>query len=121
MGPSTRRAHPPSNYFELLCVRTTFEVCVFHSLCAELTGVTAPFHARDENTLDCGGTTPLLFRAWLAPAALEFGAASALPTAQVKRGHVPAVQSAGTAQRAVPTIHCSSIRFRLRQAMTDAP
>src|SRR5439155_22581533 len=31
----------------------------------DFTGVTAPFHARDENTLDCGGTTPLLLRAWL--------------------------------------------------------
>ena len=48
-----------------------FEVCVFPSLCAEFTGLTAPFHARDENTLDCGGTTPLLLRAWLAPVALE--------------------------------------------------
>ena len=36
----------PSNSFELLCVRTTSEVWVFPSLCAEFPGVTAPFHAR---------------------------------------------------------------------------
>ena len=40
-------AHLPNNSNELLCVRTTSEVCLFHSLCAELTGVTGPFHARD--------------------------------------------------------------------------
>src|SRR5438128_9405325 len=48
------------------------EACVPPSLCAELTGVTPPFHARDENTLDCGGTTPLLLRAGLVPAGLPF-------------------------------------------------
>src|SRR5207253_7252014 len=79
MSPQSQAApHFSSNSFELLCVRTTSEICIFPSLCAELTGVTAPFHARDENTLDCGGTTPLLFRAWLASAALEFSAAFAL-------------------------------------------
>ena len=41
------RAHLPSNTLELVCMRTSSEVCVFPSLCAELTGVTAPFHARD--------------------------------------------------------------------------
>ncbi len=47
-GPGrTQRVHLPNNSFELLCLRTTSEVCVFPSLCAELTGVTAPFHARD--------------------------------------------------------------------------
>ena len=94
MSPQSKAApHLPSNALELLCVRTTSEMCVFPPFCAELTGVTAPFHARDENTLDCGGTTPLLFRAWLASAALEFSAAFALCTVQEKRGHVPAVQS----------------------------
>src|SRR5437016_8137705 len=47
----------------------------------------------EENTLDCGGTTPLLLHAWLAPAAFDSTAAFALPTVQEKRGHVPAVQS----------------------------
>src|SRR5438128_842280 len=51
----------------------------------------------DRNTLDCGGTTPLLLRARLAPAALEFTATSALPAVEEKRGHVPAVQSRAAA------------------------
>src|SRR5207248_203852 len=54
--------------------------------------------------LDCGGTTPLLLRACLAPAALKFTAAFALRTVQEKRGHVPAVQGCGLTEL------CSSAR-----------
>jgi len=41
--------------------------------------------ALPKSTLDCGGTTPLLLHALLAPAALEFTAALALPGVQEKR------------------------------------
>src|SRR5439155_27331650 len=72
-----------------------------------------PFHTREENTLDCGGTTPLLLHAWLAPAGFEFTAALALPTVQEKRGHVPAVRSRAVLRRGA---HDRILRCRINAA-----
>src|SRR5438128_648517 len=54
---------------------------------------TCPRSPKPSRTLDCGGTTPLLLHALLAPHALEFTPAPALPAVQEKRGHGLAVQS----------------------------